>query len=100
MIIKGDPSAASKVRVDGKCGASFPLADGSPAECNVASNDYCCSEWGFCGSTDLHCKCEKCVNYRTLERDGKFSSFNLFSFFIFSVMHFETIIKSAFLFSR
>ena len=73
MIIKGDPSAASKVRVDGKCGESFPLADGSPAECNVASNDYCCSEWGFCGSTDLHCKCKKCVNYRTLERDGRFS---------------------------
>mgnify|MGYP001292971934 CR=1 FL=1 len=46
MIIKGNPNAASKVRVDGKCGASFPLADGSPAECNVASNDYCCSEWG------------------------------------------------------
>ena len=76
MIIKGDPSATSKVRVDGKCGASFPLSDGSPAECNVASNDYCCSEWGFCGSTDLHCTCEKCVNYRTLERDGNYSNYS------------------------
>ena len=76
MIIKGDPNAASRVRVDGKCGASFPLADGSPAECNAASNDYCCSEWGFCGSTDLHCKCEKCVNYRTLEKDGNYSKYS------------------------
>ena len=42
-------------RSDGRCGASFPLEDGTPAECDPNSDFWCCSEHGYCGGTQEHC---------------------------------------------
>ena len=36
-------------RKDRRCGAEFPLPDGSgPTECNPESENFCCSKWGYC----------------------------------------------------
>ena len=36
-------------RKDPRCGADYPLPDGSePGECNPESENYCCSKLGFC----------------------------------------------------
>merc|ERR1711962_1554108 len=61
-------------RSDGKCGAAFPLEDGTPAECDPNSEYWCCSEHGFCGGTQEHCYCDTCVNYRPVEQNGKVRS--------------------------
>ena len=52
------------VRSDGRCGPTVPQSDGSPSECNPETEFFCCSKWGYCGSTDEHCDCADCVNYR------------------------------------
>lgn len=52
------------IRTDGGCGENYPLSDGSPAWCNPSGEAYCCSEWGFCGSSEAHCNCEKCIDFR------------------------------------
>lgn len=54
-----------KVRSDRRCGAEFPLDDGTPAECNPNSENPCCSKWGYCGPGDSHCACPDCIDYRT-----------------------------------
>merc|ERR1712013_40689 len=45
----------------------FPLADGSPGQCDPAGDGPrqgpCCSPKGFCGNTEKHCKCGTCVDY-------------------------------------
>jgi len=63
-----------KYRPDGKCGAEYPLEDGSIAECDPNSQYYCCSEFGFCGDTQEHCFCDACVNYRPLDLEGNVRS--------------------------
>ena len=55
---------AENYRTDGGCGENYPLSDGSPAWCNPSGEAYCCSEWGFCGSSEAHCNCEKCIDFR------------------------------------
>ncbi|KAI8482616.1 N-acetylmuramoyl-L-alanine amidase [Branchiostoma belcheri] len=35
----------------------------TPGECNPASADPCCSEWGWCGHETGHCDCALCVDY-------------------------------------
>merc|ERR1712013_277582 len=54
-------------RDDGRCGEEFPLADGSPGQCDPAGDGPrqgpCCSPKGFCGNTEKHCKCGTCVDY-------------------------------------
>lgn len=57
-------------RSDGRCGPENPLEDGSLAECDPNSAYYCCSAFGFCGSTQEHCFCETCVNYRPVSLLG------------------------------
>ena len=52
------------MRSDERCGNSYPLNDGAPAWCNPNGEAYCCSEWGYCGNSEGHCNCEKCVDYR------------------------------------
>ena len=56
-------------RDDGRCGPSFKLPNGEPGQCDpkvlVDQKGPCCSAWGWCGPTDEHCKCDKCVDYRT-----------------------------------
>ena len=52
-------------RKDRRCGAEFPLPDGSgPTECNPESENFCCSKWGYCGGDGEHCGCPQCINYR------------------------------------
>eukprot|EP00966_Prymnesium_polylepis_P043481 1008591-Prymnesium_polylepis.1 len=49
----------------GTCGANVVGMNGqSPAWCNPNSDGPCCSEWGYCGASDAHCGCEKCVDNR------------------------------------
>ena len=42
-----------KYRSDGKCGALYPLEDGTNAECDPNSEYWCCSEHGFCGGSQV-----------------------------------------------
>jgi len=51
-------------RDDGRCGNEFPLSNGLPAKCNPDGGYHCCSEYGYCGSTEEHCNCAKCIDYR------------------------------------
>ena len=60
----GVPKYDEFIRADAQCGPNNPLDDGSPAKCDPNGDAFCCSEWGFCGSTDSHCKCDKCVDFR------------------------------------
>ncbi|XP_006816960.1 uncharacterized protein LOC102807226 [Saccoglossus kowalevskii] len=32
--------------------------------CNPCSRHYCCSNYGWCDQSSLHCGCSTCVNYR------------------------------------
>ena len=63
-LLKDERNEDKVVRADGKCGKYFPLDDGTPARCKSSGDYYCCSEWGHCGYSDDHCKCEKCVDFR------------------------------------
>ena len=60
-------------RSDGKCGSNNPLPNGEPAECDPSpsSEYFCCSKWGYCGSTEEHCDCPDCINYRNPRPKGK-----------------------------
>lgn len=55
---------SGKVRSDRRCGADFPLADGSASECLGTSPNYCCSKFGYCGPGPDHCDCPECIDYR------------------------------------
>lgn len=54
-------------RGDGKCGSENPNSLGLPSECNPYSDMPCCSEFGWCGNSPAHCKCEKCSKALKLE---------------------------------
>jgi len=43
------------------------LDNGQPAQCNPGGDRPCCGENGWCGSTDIHCKCNTCVDYTKIE---------------------------------
>lgn len=59
----------------GKCGPHAPkLENGKLAQCNPDSMAPCCSEWGFCGISQGHCGCDKCVDYRPKGGDKKVKS--------------------------
>lgn len=50
-------------RSDFQCGDRVPLLpDGEVVECDPKS-DPCCSNLGWCGKTDEHCKCDTCIDY-------------------------------------
>jgi len=65
-------------RGDGTCGADKPNSLGLPSECNPYSDMPCCSEFGWCGNSAAHCKCEKCqkalkLEERNLEKENIFN---------------------------
>ena len=60
-------------RGDGQCGINAKNALGENAECDPYSDKPCCSEFGWCGNTDNHCKCEKCVVSKKLENRKNFN---------------------------
>ena len=53
----------------GQCGDGAPLLDnGKVPQCDPDDVEYhCCSKWGYCGSSDEHCKCDGCVDYSTAQ---------------------------------
>ena len=55
---------------DWSCGSDYPLADGTPAECDPDSVGPCCSDArsGECGNSFYHCYCENCIDYREVRR--------------------------------
>ena len=58
--------AGIRISKDGRCGFPNLAWDGGPvAECDSKSGDPCCSPVGFCGISDGHCKCERCIDFRT-----------------------------------
>merc|ERR1719193_184023 len=54
-------ASAINVRDDRRCGPKFPL-NGAPSTCNPHGTHPCCSQWGWCGSSDAHCACPGCVD--------------------------------------
>ena len=54
-------------RGDDQCGKGIKNPIGTQAECNPYSEKNCCSEFGWCGNTYAHCKCEKCKISMKLE---------------------------------
>jgi len=64
-----------RFRTDQKCGNRVPLLPhGGPVECDPEGSFPCCSDLGWCGATDAHCKCKKCVNYRKRPAGGSLQS--------------------------
>ena len=78
------------VRSDGRCGPTVPQSDGSPSECNPETEFFCCSKWGYCGSTDEHCDCADCVDYRKGSK-GKFYIRFLFPFTLVCMFQYKKI---------
>jgi len=55
-------------RGDNKCGEENKSPLGLAAECNPYSDSPCCSEYGWCGNSNNHCNCPKCVRSIPLEK--------------------------------
>ena len=54
-------------RNDNQCGENVLNPIGTRAECNPYSDSPCCSEFGWCGNTQNHCNCPKCIRSYKLE---------------------------------
>ena len=52
-------------RDDGRCGINFAASTGLVAECVPDDGkSHCCNTvTGRCGKTDIHCKCQYCIDY-------------------------------------
>ena len=54
-----------KWRYDRRCGSSFPLPDGSSAECDPTGHSPCCNHvLGKCGNTAEYCSCYNCKDFK------------------------------------
>lgn len=52
-------------REDLRCGPGYAAPSGKgEAICDKTSEGPCCSQWGWCGNTDAHCKCDGCTDFR------------------------------------
>ena len=54
-------------RNDFQCGVNAKNPLGTQAECDPYSDVPCCSEFGWCGNSPNHCRCEKCKKSEKLE---------------------------------
>jgi len=66
--LQGQMSGAKLWRDDLRCGTGWYLDDkGTPAQCNPSidgdGSHPCCSNKGWCGNSDAHCKCSGCEDY-------------------------------------
>ena len=61
------------LRDDNRCGPLFPLASGQAAQCHP-NREPCCSDSGWCGSSEQHCNCDGCVDYSPKD-DGAWAEF-------------------------
>merc|ERR1712026_635710 len=66
--VRSSLTVSGRVRSDRRCGPEFPLSDGQPSECDGATENHCCSNWGYCGPGSEHCDCADCVDYRTADQ--------------------------------
>lgn len=49
----------------GQCGRKIPKIGSVYPTCNPDDdNSFCCSNGGYCGNTDAHCKCDGCIDFR------------------------------------
>jgi len=49
----------------GRCGRKVPKINSVFPTCNPDDdNSYCCSNGGYCGNSDAHCKCNGCVDFK------------------------------------
>ena len=65
-------------RGDSKCrNVMAPI--GLPAECNPYGDKPCCSEFGWCGNEEIHCKCKDCFRALRLEDRKDLTKTSLFS---------------------
>ncbi|XP_071843626.1 uncharacterized protein [Apostichopus japonicus] len=51
---------------DDRCGPGFPAPNGEDARCDGNSDKPCCSQYNFCGLSNIHCLCSVCVDYRNV----------------------------------
>ncbi|KAI8507055.1 hypothetical protein Bbelb_154940 [Branchiostoma belcheri] len=51
-------------RKDLRCGGRYTAENGKPAKCNPDGTNPCCSPGNWCGSSQYHCTCLGCVDYR------------------------------------
>jgi len=66
-ILSADRLQYTQYRPDGRCGKNFLLPSGEPAQCHGYG---CCSNWGWCGTSAAHCKCNGCTDYH-VRSDGR-----------------------------
>lgn len=66
-------------RGDNRCGKEALNPLGTSADCNPYSDLPCCSEFGWCGNTDGHCKCPKCKKAIKLEDNSEFTKEEIFN---------------------
>ena len=64
-------NGTQKWRYDGRCGKTYPLPDGTSAQCDPDGENPCCSdnEYGECGNTTDHCSCEDCTNFTRIYKE-------------------------------
>ena len=66
--LHNETNKRNRWRYDGKCGIDYPLADGSPAECDPDGKKPCCRDNRYCDEPyndyGEHCFCADCVDYR------------------------------------
>ncbi|XP_070575267.1 uncharacterized protein [Ptychodera flava] len=67
LLLAGPVHSGKRWRDDLRCGASYTLSDGSPAECDPYGIFPCCSSGGWCGKTYDHCSCSTCIRYTDTE---------------------------------
>jgi hypothetical protein len=68
-----ESGAALLVRDDNRCGTLFPLPSGQASQCHPG-REPCCSDSGWCGSSEQHCNCDGCVDYSPKD-DGAWAEF-------------------------
>ncbi|XP_070534541.1 uncharacterized protein [Ptychodera flava] len=51
-------------RQDQRCGYEYPTISNINGQCNPADGFRCCSEFGWCGSSEDYCDCFHCIDYR------------------------------------
>ena len=63
-------------RQDGLCGSGYPLADGTPAQCDPNGDNPCCDHawYGRCGNSTESCSCHNCTDYGRINSEWKNSS--------------------------
>merc|ERR1712179_526270 len=76
LLVLARIEASEYWRSDGRCGVSefgqeFPSEQWDLGGCDPTAwgneEGPCCSRFGWCGNTDLHCRCNECVDYRGKE---------------------------------